>query len=46
MAVAWVLYRNTRGSLWECEVAIKLLSWGGAEKVMKEESERLENVGK
>ena len=46
MAIAWRLISEYTGIALGTAVAIKLLGWGGAEKVMKEESERLDNVGK
>ena len=46
MAIAWRLISEYSGVALGTIVAIKLLGWGGAEKVMKEESERLKNAGK
>ena len=46
MAVAWRLISEYTGIALGTAVAIRLLGWGGAEKVMKEEAERLEDAGK
>ncbi len=46
MAVVWRLISEYTGIALGTAVAIRSLGWGGAEKVMKEEAERLENAGK
>ena len=46
MAIAWRLISEYTGIALGTVIAIKLLGWRGADKVMKEESERLEDAGK
>ena len=46
MAVAWRLISEYTGIALGTAVAIRSLGWGGADKVMKEEAERLEDAGK
>lgn len=46
MAITWRLISEYSGVALGTVVVIKSLGWGGAEKVMKAESERLENVSK
>ncbi|MDD4159885.1 MAG: lysylphosphatidylglycerol synthase transmembrane domain-containing protein [Synergistaceae bacterium] len=44
MAVAWRLVSEYSGIALGTVIAIRMLGWGGAEEVMKEETERLEDA--